>query len=206
MACLLYLLSKEREKVMKKMILFALIAFFTVDINNATAQEKLTKKEQRKLEKEARKKEEQKMLKKQKEAYYSIVQDSNFIIEANTITTDNRDTYQVIGDLNFFMIEGDKFVLQTGNAMNIGLNGVGGITIDGRILEYEVEKGKEGKPIRINANVTSTVLGHSIVNITIFPNGRGTARLRDNRGNEITFMGNTYSVDGSTAFEGQSIY
>lgn len=191
---------------MKKILLLVLVAFFALEVNTVVAQDKLTKKEQRKLDRKERKEEEKELLKEYKEAYYKIVEDFSFLIEANTVNIDNRRTYNVNNDLTFFKIEGDKFLLQTSDLRKMGYNGLGGITIEGRILDYQVKKGEEGKPITVNAKVMSAVLGHSIVNITILSNGQGMARIQDSRGNDITFRGPTYSLEGMTAFEGQTIF
>ncbi|MGK7392628.1 MAG: DUF4251 domain-containing protein [Candidatus Cyclobacteriaceae bacterium M2_1C_046] len=193
---------------MKNLIGVALVIFFALGLNPVNAQEKLSKKEQRKIEKREQKKEEKELLKRYKEAYYKIARDSSFLIEANILATNNNmNTFMVNNDLNFFKIDGDRFVLQTSSNIRMGQNGLGGITIEGRVLDYEVKKGKGEKPITINADVMSTVMGHSIVNIIIHANGQGMARVTDNRGNDITFRGDTYSLDGvSTAFEGQPLF
>ena len=170
-----------------------------IAINTSVAQEKLSKKEQRRLEKAEKRKE-------AIEDHLSMARDSSFIIEAHSIMGDNLQIYQVSPNTNFIKIEGGEFVLQTANNFGFGYNGLGGITITGDIDEYEVVEAKDNKPVYITARVSSIITGSSTLNIHIGSDGYATARLTDMRGNRITYNGQIYFLEESKAFEGQSIF
>jgi hypothetical protein len=189
---------------MKKLIILILMAVFTVQINTAVAQE-LSKKELRKIEKAEKKQRKKEQRKENKAANLQIIKDQSFVIEANTIQGRNLYTHQVSSNTNFIKVEGQNFVLQTASNFGFGYNGLGGITIVGKIADFEVTEGKEDKAIRISAQVNSPVLGHSTVFMTISGSGNGTARLTDNWGNRITFNGEIYPLENSSIYQGQSI-
>lgn len=190
---------------MKKLIILILMAVFTVQINTAVAQDKLSKKELRKIEKAEKKQQKKEQQKKNKAANLQVIKDQSFAIEANTIQGRSLYTYQVNPNINFIKVEGENFVLQTANNFAVGYNGLGGITIVGKIADFKVIEGKEGKAIHISAQVNSAVLGNSTVFMTISGNGNSTARLTDNWGNRIVFNGDMYPLENSNIYQGQSL-
>lgn len=190
---------------MKKLIILILMAVFTIQINTAVAQDKLSKKELRKIEKAKKKQQKKEQQKKNKAANLQVIKDQSFAIEANTIQGRSLYTYQVNPNINFIKVEGENFVLQTANSFAVGYNGLGGITIVGKIADFKVIEGKEGKAIHISAQVNSAVLGNSTVFMTISGNGNSTARLTDNWGNRIVFNGDMYPLENSNIYQGQSL-
>lgn len=190
---------------MKKLIILILMAVFTIQINTAVAQDKLSKKELRKIEKAEKKQQKKEQQKKNKAANLQVIKDQSFAIEANTIQGRSLYTYQVNPNINFIKVEGENFVLQTANNFTVGYNGLGGITIVGKIADFKVIEGKEGKTIHISAQVNSAVLGNSTVFMTISGNGNSTARLTDNWGNRIVFNGDMYPLENSNIYQGQSL-
>lgn len=190
---------------MKKLIILILMAVFTFQINTAVAQDNLSKKELRKIEKAEKKQRKKEERKKHKAANLQVIKDQSFVIEANTIQGRNLYTYQVSPNTNFIKVEGEDFVLQTASNFGIGYNGLGGITIVGKIADFQVIEGKEDKAIQIAAQVNSPVLGHSTVFMTISGSGNGIVRLSDNWGNRITFNGEMYPLENSSVYQGQSV-
>lgn len=80
----------------------------------------------------------------------------DFTLEADKVVFKYGQTAFVNTNTNFVSVKGDKSVVQV--ALNIpvsGPNGLGGITLDGNVSNYEVQKDKKGN-IHVSMNVMGT--------------------------------------------------
>ena len=197
--------GRQNYNNMKKLIVSILIAIMVIPAGTAMAQETLSKKEQKKIEKAARKQEKKENLAKNKFAVLESIDNMSFVIEANTIQGNSLYTYQVNSNTNFIKVEGDHLVLQTASNYGLGYNGLGGITLIGQIVDFEVDEGKGNKATRITAQVTSPVAGHSTIFLTISSNGYSTARFSDNWGNRLVFNGEFHPLENSRVYQGSPV-
>lgn len=165
-----------------------------------------TTKEQRRIDRAERKELKKKEHQEKFAELNNMVYDSSFIVQAYTIVADNLNTFQVNPNINFFMIQGDQFTLQTGNDIGLGFNGLGGITIEGHITDYAIVETKEGKPLRIRMSVMSTVLGHSTIYIILSGNDNGQVRINDNWGNQLLMRGEVQNVGANSIYKGNRIF
>ena len=71
----------------------------------------------------------------------SILNSKRFVFDVDFITdmTAYRNKH-INPSINFIEVDGDKGVIQTGNYTGIGGNGVGGYTIEGKILSYNLSQ------------------------------------------------------------------
>lgn len=205
MARLLYLIQQRKDYKMNKLLGIAFLTLLLFGASDLLAQGKLSKKEQRKIEKAERKEAENELLEKRKAAYLAVVKDSSIVLEANSINVNNRVNHQVASD-NFVKISGDQVVIQTSNPGNIGYNGLGGVTLIGNINSYKIIEEKKSNAIRVSIQFSSQQIGHSSLILSILPSGYSTAYLTDNHGNNVTFIGTAYSVEGSTVYQGQTMF
>ena len=104
----------------------------------------------------------------------------DFTLEADKVVFKYGQTAFVNTNTNFVSVKGDKSVVQV--ALNIpvsGPNGLGGITLDGNVSNYEVQKDKKGN-IHVSMNVMGTGIsamididlykGSNKASVTISPN------------------------------------
>lgn len=136
-------------------------------------------------------------------AIKSAVNDSTFVIEANTLRGRHTFSQFVMPSTNFIKVNGKQAVIQTANSSAIGYNGLGGITIDGNIRKYEVFEEEHG--VRVLIQLSSFATGFSTINVSVNASGHATASLSTGYGGYITYSGDFYSLDDSAAFEGMSI-
>jgi hypothetical protein len=187
---------------MKKIIigLAALLMAATINITNAQSakdsrmpmkQERLERKQQKALEQQER-----------KEALLDLVHDQSFVLEADALYDRYRNRYNATAN-NFIMFDGERMILQTAFPTRIGYNGLGGITVDGKITDYKVTESKS--TISITAQVISSVLGHGTLTMNIGNSGYADATFSDTWGNRISFSGHLESLEDSKLFEGMSI-
>lgn len=125
----------------------------------------LSKKEQKALKKEQKRKaKEQK--KAEREAFEKLVNQQaqvaidsqSFVLEATQLYDRKGRTVNVQSNINFLKVEGNTGVLQIGSAHLVGWNGVGGITVDGRISDWKVKKDEKTGRTRVEFNIMGSVL------------------------------------------------
>lgn len=116
--------------------------------------------------------------------------DGYFVLQATQVSN-SRGHYELgLNDnTNFMLMQGDKGIFQVAfNNMNAGANGLGGITLHGRISNKQFKHDKKGNAIitytmvgrRMNATVTITIFKESDQAIAdVYPTlGNGRISLR----------------------------
>ena len=92
----------------------------------------------------------------------------SFVIEADAITFKYGDRVYVNSTTNFVSVNGDRGVVQISpNSFISGPNGLGGITVNGRISGMDVSVNKRGLT-RITMNITGVGI-NAQVEISLFP-------------------------------------
>ena len=134
------------------------------------------------------------------------ISDKDFTLEADKVEFKYGKTAFVNSNTNFVSVTGDKSVVQV--AFNVpvsGPNGIGGITLDGNISNYEVKKDKKG-----NINVSMNVMGTGIsalVNISLYSgSNKASVTITPNfNSNRLTLTGVIVPSSSSRVFKGRSI-
>ena len=132
--------------------------------------------------------------------------DKGFTLEADKVEFKYGQTAFVNSNTNFVSVNGDNSVVQL--AFNIplsGPNGLGGITLDGKVSNYEVNKDKKG-----NVDISMNVMGTGIsarVTISLFAgSNRASVTILPNfNSNRITLVGVIVPSQLSRVFKGSSI-
>ena len=139
----------------RAIVLMMLGAFTFVGLN---AQVQTEEKSKREIRKEKREERRAAAIAHQEKAFEAI-QDKDFVLRTDMITTKWGRTIPVVNSVNFVRIDGDDIAVQFGDPINIGLNGAGGVTYQGKIQQYEIfERGKDkGVGVRINFNSPASI-------------------------------------------------
>jgi hypothetical protein len=179
-----------------------LIAFMGV----ADAQSREERREQRKQERLERRQLKKAQRAQEKARIIDMAEEQAFVLEANTLFDRYMNRYDMVNN-SFIMLRGDEMVLQTATpGGHPGFNGMGGITLNGRITDYEIHEGKKQRPVTITAQVNTQAVGHGTIRMTISGSGNATGTFRDNWGNRITFSGRINDLQSSSVFEGMSVF
>src|SRR5690606_30415412 len=126
-------------RYMKHFRILILLVMFLFSVDAAWAQSgRAERKEQRKLEKAEKKRLKEEERKQNREEVFSLIQDQTVVLEANTVYGRYMTPYHVTPTTNFIIIEGDQLTLQTASNYGFGYNGLGGITVNGTIQEYQL--------------------------------------------------------------------
>ena len=181
-------------------ILVFCIGLFLFAINGSVAQEhkKLSKKEKKELKKQQQI--------EQKKALVDLLNSKAWVIEAHTVYDRYNQSYQLNPTINFVGVNGDEGALQLGFDGLIGWNGVGGVTIDGKVTDYEINEGKSKSSPAVNLRFRGRVVGSATINVTINLSGQATARVNGDFGDRITFSGMIKSLEDSSVYKGQSLF
>lgn len=175
-------------------MLFAAVAAFAQD----DGQRKMTRKERKALQARV-----DSMLHARAD---SAMLDSAFVLEADEVMFKRGYTAHVTSSTNFVSVCGDRAVVQV--AFNVpwsGFNGMGGITVEGRISQYERKTDKRG-----NVYLTMGVLGNGIsaqLFITLWAGGnKASVSVQQNfYSGRITLNGVMVPFEESEVFKGMSL-
>lgn len=131
--------------------------------------------------------------------------DMTFVLEANRLVTPSGESVMVASNTNFVMIEGDKAVIQVSPLTGPGINGVGGITVDGYISDVQFNTDRRG-----NLILTMNVKGAAASCRLMFTLGKGggMARVRidpNYSADDITLFGDLVPAELSTVHQGRTL-
>ena len=156
---------------------------------------------QEKSKKELRKEREAEQL----QALTNFANNQQWVIEAHTVYNKRGQSYPMNPTTNFVGVDGDETTVQLSFNTVVGWNGLGGITLTGKITKYEV-KGKPGKPFSIRMRAIGGSLGNVDLVINVSPSGYASASIRGNFGDRITFAGQMVSLQESRVYKGQETF
>ncbi len=155
-------------------------------------------KETRKERKEREKKEREALFELSK----AVVNDSTFVIHGERVILRGGETEYVSETTNFLKISKEDGVLQVAPifAMGPGANGLGGVTLKGRISKYEVKEKDNNIYLRVNiqgmagtAEISVNVYGGNIATVNVSGLFSGPAFTMYGKiaplGNQFTFEG-----------------
>lgn len=129
-----------------------------------------------------------------------------FTLEADRVVFKYGQMAYVTSNTNFVSVCDDQAVVQV--AFNIpisGLNGLGGVTVEGTFSKYDLKKDKKG-----NISLSMNVVGVGIsarVEITLFEgSNEATVNIMpDFHSNRLTLKGIILPLDKSNVFKGRSL-
>jgi hypothetical protein len=160
----------------------------------------LSKKEMRKLRKEQKKEERVNNL----AMYTQVAEDKEWVLEAHTVYNKYGNSFQMDPTINFVSISKNEAVIQLGVNGFIGYNGLGGITLEGNVTNYEVMKEDETVMIRFIA--MGSAMGPVDVIARISPDGFGRLTVSGNWGRRLTFAGYFLPYENSRTYTGTPVY
>jgi len=183
---------------MKNILILFLMLYFAAEKSFAQTEQKLSRKER----KELRKKQQQ----EQKQAILQLLQSKAWVIEAHTVFDRYNQSYQLNPTINFVGVKDEEGALQLGFSNLIGWNGVGGVTIDGKVMRYEVKEGKSKSSPSLILRFQGRGVGSATINVTVNTSGQASARVSGDFGDRITFSGIIKPLSESTVYKGQSLF
>jgi len=175
---------------MKRFLLMLLLLVFTTSI--ATAQyydkkegEKLSRKEQRRLKKE----EARRAYEINKALGMNLMEKRDFVLMADRISSKRSAIVPVSRNVNFILIDGEDLIVQYGlNNAQLGQNGVGGATFEGKIKKFDAENRGEGKPFMVSIQFQTPYL-NGVATLQINVKGNQADATMWTNGRQLNFFG-----------------
>lgn len=201
MACILHFLYQFNKKMitlkdMKQysfVTLMVLLISTTIPFVSLSQNKELTKQEKKEIrkEKKALRKAERKMYDKSiHELAYKALKDMDFVLQASSIQSKRGRIINVSDNLNFILVDNDKATLQLAFKGYGGPNGLGGITLNGRITNKVYTTDKHGNQ-RLSFNVMGAVLNAEVrINLNASGNYANAQVDAITTGSKIQFRGN----------------
>ena len=124
-----------------------------------------------------------------------------YVLEASYLKNKYGTMIPVTSNLNFIRVAGPKGVLQTGSDTRIGSNNVGGVTAEGTINSYRIDK----DPKRLTFTVTFyllTNLGTFDIMMNVSADNNATATITGSTSGRLTWSGRLVPLHKSRVFKG----
>ncbi len=136
-----------------------------------------------------------------------VLRDRQFVLEADRIIPKSGRTFNVNSMTNFLMVNGDRATIQVASTstVNPGPNGVGGITLEGRITELRITDESYGG-LTMNMTVAGNALS-AAVTITLTGSGDiATATIRPTfNSNRAEMRGRIVPLTQSSVYKGSPL-
>ena len=186
---------------------FLLLIFFCFIASAQDSENELMSiKEQRQLAREHKKAEKQAEEQKRQERVAALIEGHRFVLKANYINGRRGERQVVSSNLNFIIIDSTQATLQLGSGWGMGYNGVGGITVDGRITKFEIneKENKRGKSYNITVYLLSGI-GQYDIQFWISQSGNADATVRGNYSGSVTYSGDIVPIEQARIYKAQPI-
>lgn len=136
---------------MKRIALSIAVLLFAIAAS-AQDQVHLTKQEKKALRQEQKRQSEIILTRNTSEALRS----GRFVLKADQLRGRGGYLMSVNPTTNFVAVEGEEAYVQVASAAGIGYNGLGGVTLRGKITSFEIEQGKKHGSYSIVMNTMGT--------------------------------------------------
>ena len=198
-----------------KRVLFILLALFAVQVSLFAQEKKMTRKEKEaawraeRLKKRAQ--EERQIMHNDSVQYVqaiNAIRNGSWALEASNVTFNNGVTRFVTESTNFVSVDDGQAVVQTAfNNTNVNSpNGLGGITLEGRILDEELKMDEEGN-VYYNYNIQGAEISATVNVVITSHTNQATATVNPNfSSRQMTLSGYIYPYDSAGIIEGTSGY
>lgn len=198
-----------------KRVLFILLALFAVQVSLFAQEKKMTRKEKEaawraeRLKKRAQ--EERQIMHNDSVQYVqaiNAIRNGSWALEASNITFNNGVTRFVTESTNFVSVDDGQAVVQTAfNNTNVNSpNGLGGITLEGRVLDEELKMDEEGN-VYYNYNIQGAEISATVNVVITAHTNQATATVNPNfSSRQMTMSGYIYPYDSAGVIEGTSGY
>lgn len=201
MFCLMIVRYQNNYVKMKKSISIIIVMLMALPLFS----QELSRKEQRQLERELKKEQKAEAAAQQAAFVDAMVQYQRFVLEANTLRDKYGNMVHVSSNINFIAADSLSGVIQVGSNSYIGANGVGGVTVEGSISNYEYTRNERSGTYTISYFL-QTPLGSYDVRMTAFSDGRADADISSTTwGGRLRYSGYLVPPGISRVYKGMSL-
>ncbi len=133
----------------------------------------------------------------------SLLNARSFVLVADYLKDPYGSMIPVSSMLNFIKIDGNMGILQTGSNFNRGYNGVGGVTAEGSIGNWEIFKDPKRYSYRLRFSLITNI-GHYDVSMIVSADTRASATVSGLGRGRLIWDGHLETTENSRVFKGQN--
>ena len=190
---------------MKSILTLLIVFVFVLGAYSQDETQQLSKKELKKLQKEQKKADQAAEEERMAEVTYFMVHQQQFVLEADYLSDKYGQRVAVTPTINFVLVDSLVGIVQFGSAEQIGYNGVGGLTVDGRVTKYEyqvVGKKEDSYSIRM---ILMASIGTYDITLMVNSQGFADATIRGNWSGQLNYHGKLVPLALSRVYKGTPI-
>ncbi len=132
----------------------------------------------------------------------TLVGSRRFVLEADYLENKYGDKVPASPLINFIMVNAADGVLQTGSNSRMGYNGVGGITAEGTIGNFEFRNNDKSLSYNVSFNIL-TNLGAYDIHMTVYSDFRARATISGVTSGKLVYTGRLEPLSKSKVYKGQ---
>lgn len=188
---------------MKRIAASVIIVLFAISAS-AQETEPLTKQEKKALKQEQKKQTEAMLARTTAEALKS----GRFVLQADQLRGRGGSMISVNPTTNFVAVEGEDAYFQMASWSGVGYNGLGGVTLKGRITSFEMNQGNKHGSYSIVMNTVGNG-GNLTIVMNINKTGQmASASVTSNRGDRVDMNGILvpWTGTGAQIYKGRETY
>ena len=186
---------------MRKLI--TVIVALLIAVTAFSQEQELSNREKKKLEKEMRKEQEAKDAEMKSKVVAVMVEYQQFVLEAEQLRDSRGNQVQVSSMINFIASDSINGVIQIGENSYVGMNGVGGITVEGPMTNYKYTLNEKNGVYSVSFNIRSS-MGNYDVRMSIFRDGRADATVSSTWPGQLNYSGYVVPPIQSRVYKGTS--
>ena len=190
---------------MKSLLTFLMAFVFVLGTYSQDEVQQLSQKEIKKLQKEQKKAQRAADEERMAEVTNFMVHQQQFVLDADFLSDKYGQRVSVTPTINFVLVDSLVGTVQFGSAQEIGYNGVGGITVDGRVTKYEysvIGKKEDSYSIRM---ILMSSLGTYDITLMVNSQGYTDAQIRGNWSGQLNYHGKLVPLTLSRVYKGTPI-
>jgi hypothetical protein len=137
----------------------------------------------------------------------TMIDDHQFVLEADYLHSQMGDLIPVSSMVNFIMIDTTKATIQIGSWSGTGFGGTGTLTIDGNVTQYKVTKTEKKWFNAYNLNIiVFSPVGTYYINMYVTDDGQADATISSNTAGQLTYTGKIFPMSVSRVYKGLPRY
>lgn len=134
----------------------------------------------------------------------SMLSKKSFVLEAYYLANQYGDKIPVSPNVNFIKVTSEKGILQTGNFTGMGYNGVGGITAEGDIGAWKIQKDSKNYSHFLRFSL-HTPIGTYDVALSVNADNHARAVISGLGPGQLIYEGQLQTVGNSRVYKGSNI-
>ncbi len=136
----------------------------------------------------------------------ALIAGKKWTLETDILYGKRGQVFNVNSTFNFISIQDEGGIIQLSLSSLAGWNGVGGVTVEGRVTKYDIiNPKKEGDPVSLRATIMSSISSADVY-LKVMTGGRAEITISGNWGERITFSGKLVHSSESRVYKGRPSY